>query len=156
MLTVNTSVSQQIRGSVIDAMIEESLYNQVPSNIPVPGSDIDTIVSDGSDGSGNDPKKSGLNEAQVRNLLISTNYWDNYLFINRVVDYKVHCGSWYREKSKRKDFFLTYPNLIFSYTSISCLQIYIIDICFSKIQSAPSISKSKGPALFVRYNGISL
>lgn len=66
MLSVNTSVSQQVRGSVIDAMIEESLYNQVPSNIPVPGSDVDTVLSDGSDGSGNGPKKSaGVDEAQV-------------------------------------------------------------------------------------------
>ena len=49
-------------------MIEESLYNQVPSNIPVPGTDVDTVVSDGSDGS--DPKKpTGVDEAQVSNLL---------------------------------------------------------------------------------------
>ena len=53
MLTVNTSVSQQIRASVVDEIVEESLYNQIPTNRPVcKASDMDTVVSEGSDDSG--------------------------------------------------------------------------------------------------------
>ena len=42
---------------MIDEIIEESLYNQVPTNVPVKPTDIDTVVSEGSEGSEGDAKR---------------------------------------------------------------------------------------------------